>query len=741
MHTEPTPSPRRLRRRRVVTLAALFAFLVLLPKGHAEERKPWLLEQRVPASVLGMLSLEDIGSWEARFEKTAMGSMAAHPEMKAFLEPIEKAVEEMLASGEDGPFGEYNELIKGLMEHLAGLQGQVSIALFDVDMKDQIPAGVAALDFGPNVAAFTEFLERMRAKFDPDHELVKKFKRDGRTWWQLQKRIPLTATTVDTAFVLATDADLLQSVMTGEIENSIGDSADYKDVRGRAGGEELALFAYANVPAITEKVMPELGEQERRMANAFGLDTIKAAAYGMAFRGDGFMDSVILHAPGADHGIVPLLDMPPFQPRALAHVPANAFWYEEASCNYNQLLPNVRTLAASVDEEAAAEIDKWVQQASEAVGVDVEKDLLGGLAGGAAGYMAMPDTGGLYPELAFMLQVSDPAAYERTFQQFARGLAGVLSEEGGILASTREIEYHGRRMHLFEMQEVRGDDVIPFTPTWVMLDDWLIMTLVPHAMKEIILRTEMPSTGGGLAAQEDFRALQDVLPEGAGAMSYMDLQAVLNLVYDTAVPALQTAAKPNVMGREVPFPMDWAQLPAARTIRPYLRSLGVFTTWNKDGISMQIHSPLPLLGLMAPAAGVGALFFARAAPMGRQEIRIRELERPMPPRPIRPGGVQPPVRVKPGETAPKPMDADQARAFGRTRELSSYVRAFLLTEKRLPKSLQELVEGGILSEIGDDPWGNAYGLRVTNEKTQRFQIVSAGPDGTLGTDDDITSGR
>ena len=74
-------------------------------------------------------------------------------------------------------------------------------------------------------------------------------------------------------------------------------------------------------------------------------------------------------------------------------------------------------------------------------------------------------------------------------------------------------------MHLFEMQEVRGDDVIPFTPTWVMLDDWMIMTLVPHAMKEVVLRAEMPTTGGGLAAQEDFRSLQDVLPEDPPAVA------------------------------------------------------------------------------------------------------------------------------------------------------------------------------------------------------------------------------
>jgi hypothetical protein len=727
--------------KRIPRLLCLLAFLVILPTGHTEERKGWHLEHRVPASVLGMVSLEDVGGWEARFQKTALSGIWRDPEMKAFMQPILDGLEEMLASDEEGPLGEYSELVHGALKQLEGLEGQVSVAIYDVDMEDGIPQGVASLDFGPNVGAFAEFLERMRAKLDPDSEVVKKFKRDGRTWWQLQKRMPLTATTFDTAFVIATDVTLLEGVMAGTVEHSMGASADYQTVHGRAGGEELAVFAYANVPAISDLLMPKLEEEQRKMANALGLDTVKAAAYGMAFRGDGFMDSMILHAPAATHGIVPVLKMPAFQPRALPYVPANAFWYEEGACNYNEMVPNLRRLAKAVDEEMAAEMDRWLQKSSDAVGVDLEKDVLGGLAGGAASYMAMPQTGGLYPELAMMMQVSDPAAYEQVFQRFARGVAGMLSEEAGILASTREMEYRGHRLHLFEMQAARGDDVIPFTPTWTMIDDWMVITLVPHAMKEIILRAQMPETGGGLAAQEDFRTLQDVLPEGAGAMSYFDLQAVLNLLYDTAVPLLQTAVKPNMLGDAVPFAMDWAQLPAARTVRPFLRSLGVFSTWNADGISIQVHSPLPMVGLLAPLAGVAVPFLMVGRTTSRQSLMI-ELESPLP------GG---PPQIDPRMPEPKDprldgpevvgMGPEARQAHADARMLSSYVRAFLLSEKRLPTGLDELVEQDILSSLPRDPWGNSYALRVTNGKTRRFQITSAGPDGVWGTDDDIAVGR
>ena len=714
--------------KQILGVAVLAAFLVVLPKGFTEPRDGWHLEGRVPAHTLALVSLEDRAGWEARFEKTAIAGLAREPEMKAFLEPITKAAEEMLESEEKSPFGEETALVKGALEQLAGLHGQVAVALLDVDMEQEKPQAVASLDFGKNVGDFAEFVERMRKQFDPDGATITTFQKDGRTWWQVQEGMPITATTVDTAFVLATDPTVLEAVIAGTGEATLGASADYVSVRARAGGADLALFAYANVPAIVDVVGAKMSEDERAMANSLGLDTVRAAAYGMAFRGDGFMDSFILHAPGADHGIVTVLEMPPFQPRALAHVPTNAFWYEEGSVNYAQLLPNVKRIAGKVDPDVVGKIDEWLLKTGDTVGVDIEKDLLGALAGGAAGYMAMPDTGGLYPELALMLQVSDPAGFEQTFQRFARGVAGAVTEEGAVIASTRDLEYRGRTLHLFEMQAARGRDVIPFTPTWTLLDDWLVVTLVPHAMKEIVLRGEV-TTGGGLASQEDFRALQDVLPEGAGAMSYLDLQAVLNLLYDTVVPVLQTAVKPNVLGKDVPFPLDWAQLPAARTVRPYFRSLGIFTTWNKDGFSAQMHGPLPLVGVMLVGAAIAVPLFLRTMEdgMSREVRSVPGQPVPMPIRPEQPGR----VRLAP----------QQQLARAKARELSSYVRAFLLTEKRLPTSLEELVTGNILPDLPNDPWNKAYELRVIEKKSHRFHVVSAGPDGKFDTADDVRVGQ
>jgi len=712
--------------KRVSLVLVLSVFFVGVPKGFAEPRDGWSLEGRVPSSSMAMLSIEDVAGMGAKFEKTAIMGLFREPEMQAFAKPIGEQLAKMMESERGSPFGEATPLVMKLLEQLTHLRGQLAVALLDVDAGRGMPRAVLSLDFGQHVGDFAQFLEGMRQEIDPDGKALRSFEKDGRTWWQVEDGPPITATTVDTAFVAATDPALLEGVVAGAGEGSLAASADFRSVRTRAGGDQLAVFAYANVPAIVEKVTAEMPADARRIAMALGLDTVRAAAYGMAFSGDGFMDSFIVHAPDASHGIVPLLSMPAYEPKALARVPAGAFYYEEGAANFAELLPNVRKLVKGVEPNAVEQMDGFLDQINAQLGVDLEKDVLGGMAGGACSYVSMPETGGLFPELAVMLQVKDPAGFEATFARLAQGIAGAVSEEGDVIASTRTLDYRGTPLHLFEMQRARGRDVVPFTPTWALLDDWLVITLVPHTMKEIVLRGKATD---GLASQEDFQSLRRAVPAGAGEMSYLDMQAVLSLLYDTGVPLLQTAVKPNVMGRQMPFTLDWALLPAARTVRPYFRSLGIYTTWNKDGLAIQMHGPLPMAGLFMVAAAV-------AVPMALGGVRR---VRAVPMRRIRPteeAKGEPAPRVEPGPGALTPKDR-MARV--QAEQIGSYVRVFLLTQKRLPASLDELVKENVASSLPKDPWGKDFMLVVTDAKTRSFVVRSAGADGTFGTDDDVES--
>jgi general secretion pathway protein G len=73
-------------------------------------------------------------------------------------------------------------------------------------------------------------------------------------------------------------------------------------------------------------------------------------------------------------------------------------------------------------------------------------------------------------------------------------------------------------------------------------------------------------------------------------------------------------------------------------------------------------------------------------------------------------------------------------------QLSQMVESYYLTTDphKLPDQLEDLndknlVKGG---EIPTDPWGNEY---VYRKNGREFEIISAGPDGQEGTEDDISS--
>ena len=76
-------------------------------------------------------------------------------------------------------------------------------------------------------------------------------------------------------------------------------------------------------------------------------------------------------------------------------------------------------------------------------------------------------------------------------------------------------------------------------------------------------------------------------------------------------------------------------------------------------------------------------------------------------------------------------------------EIGKAVNIFAMAKNgKLPDSLEELTQGtddnpGILDETAlNDAWGTPFSYRKSGKK---FTITSAGPDGEMGTEDDITN--
>ncbi len=699
----------------IVALLALVPLLGLLP-ADADEASGFHLESRVAADALAFVSVEDIGGMDARMRKTAIGRMMLDEEMQAFMAPLNKMGEQMLAEGAPG----MPPIVMDLFEQMKGLRGQIALALVDVNMAEQSVEAAMSLDFGQHVGDFTTFLGRALEELEQGGPPIETLQKNGRIWWSLDTGpMPVFATTVDTAFVVATDEALLESLLgAAAVTGTLSDNADFVSVRGRVGGNDLAAFAYVNVPALLAKFSDQMGPQELHIANALGLDTLRAAAYGLSFKGDGFRDTMLLHAPGADHGLFTAFAMDPLTaPRTLDLVPANAFYWGEVNFPFGELMQRARTIVQAIDPDMVQQMDEGLATVDQIVGVNLEQELLAGMGDTYGVYAGFPPSGGLFPELAVIVQLKDGAGYESVLDRFSTSIAGILNEEGDVIASTRVLEYHGIRMHLFDLQAARGDDVIPFTPTWAILGDRLVMTLVPHTMKEIVLRAQGRISAPGLASKEDFQALMQVKPADSGAFVYLDLKSASALLYDTAVPLLQTVAKPNVM-QDVQIPIDWAQLPPASRMMPYFRSMAEYVTMNENGLEIGYQGPIPMMPLFFTVGLTGALFGGMRASSASFEMPADE------------------VMPYPDEFDDE-MDLEVAKI--QVEILADHVSTFQEMEARLPDTLKEMEEKGLIQGAGKDPWGGVY--LYERRASGGYAIVSAGPDRTFNTRDDVRAER
>jgi hypothetical protein len=719
--------------RRVLSSVALvvLASFGLVRGGRAGPPAAFALEAHVPANALGFASLEGVGTWEERFKQTALWKIGEDPEIQAFVKPILEDAEAMIqgmvgeAAGEDAKQG--LDLLADLEKQLEGLRGQIALAVFGADIRN--PEFAASLDFGEHVSDFVAFLKRAE-KLVTEKMGGSPFRateEGGRTWVLLGDpgNEKVFGTDVGSALVLSTNRQWLTALASGAAppgSTSLQATSAFQETRVKANVSGAGGWLFANVREIVSRV--PMDDEGKRIANALGLDTVQSVAYSMSFAGDGFLDSLILHAPGADHGLVPVMRTRPTSHPLLPLVPRNAFYYEAGDGpDWADLLPRIRTMLAAADDDVMKDVEEFLAQARAALGVDLEKDVLAGFKGEYAAYGALPETGGLYPELVLFFGLKDPKTFEASFSKAVDGLAGAVTEEGDVLMSQRVLDYRGQRLHVVELQMAKGDDPAPFTPTWTILRDRLVVTLVPHTMKELVLRSREETVPAGLGAEEDFRALLATAMPDHGAMAYVDTQALFSLLYDTGVPLLQTIVKKNML-KEVPVRIDWAQLPATRTLRPHFRSMAMWTTGDDQGARITMHAPVPAMALVTVAV-------AAAAVVG-MENRREHLEREM-------------------RQAEEAAEEARERAEGAARggvaptnaeavldQVSMKVVAHGKAMGGLPATLEDLVgPGRSLPELPRDPWGTPIRYKATDRVEGVFELRSAGANRTFGDVDDV----
>jgi len=82
-------------------------------------------------------------------------------------------------------------------------------------------------------------------------------------------------------------------------------------------------------------------------------------------------------------------------------------------------------------------------------------------------------------------------------------------------------------------------------------------------------------------------------------------------------------------------------------------------------------------------------------------------------------------------------DAQLEDARNNAVQVQQLSEQYQLQKRKCPKNVQDLKAAGFAAREAKDPWGNDFELRC--EQGGGILVISSGPDGTPGTEDDISS--
>jgi hypothetical protein len=578
----------------VLTLAALVA----LAPAAAQDVKTPRLEELVPEHTFLLASIPDLPGVTAGCKGTALAALMQEEEVKRFMEPLGKFMEQGLAEFE-------REIGHPLSSILAMLKGQIAVAVvhFDPLFGGMVPDVAFYADLGDAVGEFRKLHEELLTKAG-DELGVRETEHAGVKIQTIAvpPGLDLSIATLGSALVVTTRPERMTAMIDAAqsgLPASLAANTTFRRVSELTGGQGKFLDVFLNVESIlgyfAEKMEPEV----MRALEKSGITSIKGAGWGSSFSGEGVRDSITVYAPGEKKGFLAL----PYASKGdgtalLSRMPKDAFYAASGSLNFAAFYGIVMETIGAIEPAALDQATAYVQQFEELMGLRLLEDMLAPMGEEFGFYSALPEGGGLIPDFILLMRPKDPAKLLATLDQVVAKLGAMAEDSGDATVEHRRMEFSGREIHYVHVTQKWGGP-FPVTPCYVQHGDLLAFALYPQVLKDFVAR---PIDAPAVLTRPDFERVVKGLPEGLASLEYMDLAAGVRILYGTLVPIAQMFAKSDEI------PLDMALLPRTETVAKHFFGMASGVKLDADGFTMHSYSPTGLLPFMA--AGFGAMAYA-----------------------------------------------------------------------------------------------------------------------------------
>jgi hypothetical protein len=586
--------------RRALALAVL-ALLAAAPRAG------FRLEDRLPASTLVFAEIPSAAAFRDGFKKTRLYSFFKDEEIRAFAgETLDAALRDIEALTAD--FEKDTGVSLDKAWELPG--GQVAFAL------PAFPAEGAPLPdalLTADCPGKRDVLLKIVAFARKSHDARSKTKAESYRIGDVDvlsgafvTDVPWHLGVFGDVLAVGTTRSALERLAGPAPAAPLAKAAAFLAGREKSGAKEM--FFFADVAGFVREAKAHLGDEEKKVVAALGLDGFTYAAGGLAFAEGKVVERFFLATGAERRGLAKFLSLKGAAP-GFETAPADALHFVSLSIDLAELYDTTLEIAAQADPPAALRLKDQVADLERQAGVTLKGDLFPALGHAVSAYAALPGDG-LLPEAVTTFQIRDAARFD----------AGLQAALRNIPAKLGTIDFKGRKIEYFLFDGPAG-----FDPTRMLLSNlyWMrdgdrlhVSGLVSlawgfgsaNSLKRHVLRRERPTLATAPAVKDWLGGKTD----DASLVFYLDLERGFTAFYNTVAPI--TLFFRNGLRPAPGAGVDLMKLPLGETVGKYLSQVVHRVKVEPDGLRVEgvSASGTSLMTLVYAGAAAAAIFPAVA---------------------------------------------------------------------------------------------------------------------------------
>jgi len=360
-----------------------------------------------------------------------------------------------------------------------------------------------------------------------------------------------------------------------------------------------AYRAFVDFTALLEKIKAQMPPDSplklTEMMDSFGLGDVETVSLEGAFRMSGVTEHIYISTKSPESRLIDLTGRDTFDESRLSVVPRTALVAGgrslDAAAHYRSALDVLKLVQPLSGFDAAA----MLQSLELRSGLSVERDVIPAFGKTSVFYYDMPEGaslegvaagGGVYQ--AAMMEVTDAEKMKAALERFASAAeADPALANPAKQQATPAFKLETATLGDLKIYYASVPGMPAVTPAAAVSNGYLVYASSKESVKAVIDRLIAP--GPSIVDTADYARVRQALPKPVAQIGYVNLDRVIDFVYDNFMKMLAT--KVDIAHRDNGCPLTSANIPSAYVVKKYIDGVGVSCSASGNLIDMCVYTP------------------------------------------------------------------------------------------------------------------------------------------------------